>query len=77
MRRRPHILFVGLFTAFAMACDQTPTNNLPTAPTVKAPSMGKPTPEYELGAAMAGRIERGTEDDILRMETYLPGLGGI
>lgn len=35
------------------------------------------TPRYELEAAANGRIERGTEDDILRMENFLPGLGGI
>jgi hypothetical protein len=34
------------------------------------------TSAYELSAAAQGRTERGVEDDILRMEAYVPGLGG-
>ena len=37
------------------------------------------TPEAraQLTAAMRGRTERGFEDEILRMEARIPGLGGV
>ena len=35
------------------------------------------TPGFQLNAAANGRFERGTEDDVLRLENFLPGLGGI
>lgn len=34
------------------------------------------TPQLEVAASVAGRMERGIEDDILRMEHFVPGLGG-
>lgn len=34
------------------------------------------TPQMEISAATEGRTERGIEDDILRMEGFVPGLGG-
>src|SRR4051794_28192991 len=33
--------------------------------------------ERQIGAAVAGRMERGVEDEILRMEASVPGLGGL
>jgi len=46
----------------------------PTSPTTDLTNLA--TPRAELLASANGRIERGIEDDILRMEAYVPGLGG-
>lgn len=46
----------------------------PTAPTARF----VPTnPQHQIAAAVAGRNERGAEDNILRLENFLPGLGGV
>lgn len=46
---------------------------------VSGPSKGSliSTPEMEIAASVSGRIERGAEDEVLRLEKFLPGLGGV
>jgi hypothetical protein len=64
------------FLLVIVAASTTACNdNLPlTGPTTRlVPTM----PQYQLAEAASGRTERGTEDDVLRLETFLPGLGGI
>ena len=68
------VLLIGILTA----CDQgTP----PTAPTDASPpaahALMSDFAEAELAAASAGRTERGAEDEILRLEAQIPGVGGV
>ena len=60
------LFFLALFAVVGCADASGPTNRL-----------ARTIPQYQLTAALEGRFERGTEDDILRVENFLPGLGGI
>src|SRR5436305_1617977 len=65
------IAFAGA-VAFLAACSQEPigpVNNKHVQPPTDARS--------ELAAAAAGRTARGFEDEILRLENAVPGLGGL
>jgi hypothetical protein len=64
---------VGISVLLALACTDQP---FPTANS-ESTRMGQADPAYQLAAAANGRMERGTEDDILRLENALPGLGGV
>jgi hypothetical protein len=72
MRTNGAFLFVAI-ALFPSACTD---NQPPTAPTSVAGGV-RATPQYQLFAAASGGWKRGTEDDILRLENFLPGLGGI
>lgn len=72
-RRIP--LTVAVF-AFFCAC----TSDTPSSPVVakhEAPNLSRAEAAAELAAAGQGRIERGFEDETLRLETRVPGLGGV
>jgi hypothetical protein len=62
----------GVAIIAALACSD---DSFPTAS--KRMRMPESDPSFQLAAAANGRFARGTEDDILRLENFLPGLGGI
>ena len=66
-------LCAGLF--ILAACSDTPTAPAATART--SPTMASRSAFTELLSAQQGRISRGFEDDILRLEARVPGVGGV
>jgi hypothetical protein len=44
-----------------------------TKPSLRAAA----SPQLEIAASVGGRTERGIEDEILKMEKFVPGLGGV
>lgn len=60
--------------ALVSAC----TTDRPTTPEARSPSLNvQALASRELAQASAGRTSRGIEDEILRVESVVPGLGGM
>lgn len=78
MARRDRILIASVLilalTALSACTDQT----VAPPPTADLGLASDHSPgQLELAAAVAGRTERGIEDDILRLEARVPGIGGL
>src|SRR5689334_12818877 len=63
---------IALSLVVAMLACSEPSSIPPTSKT-----FDRSNPSAQINAALGGRVERGAEDDILRLEHSVPGLGGL
>lgn len=59
------------------ACEEPPSAATEPGPSLGLLSVADQVRNVELDAARAGRTERGPEDEILRLESTVPGIGGV
>jgi hypothetical protein len=72
---RSRVLLSGLLTALVASCSSEVSG--PRSPTtISSPNLSEGA-RAQLAAALQGRTVRGFEDEILRMEGRIPGLGGV